>query len=341
MLDSAIPHFPHKFTAHLYNIMLRRHTLKGRSFSSYAFIGLGRMGYPMAQNLRKSLPPSTELLVYDTNKSASASLASTPGVKVAESLKEIGESSECIITMLPNSEHVEECYLGDKGLCFKQSGILESTNSKKLFIDCSTIDPFRSIKIGEYVKSKKLGTFVDAPVSGGVAGATNAALSFMIGATQSEEIQSVLSSMGKNFHFCGSSGRGLAAKLTNNYLLALNNIATAEAMNLGQRLGLDSKILGAVINSSTGYCWPSQKNNPVLGITPGAPVERDFDGGFGIELMIKDLGLAGAAAEGSGTYLDSYDAALKLYKTVAGDSRHKGKDFGVIIRYLIEKSQDR
>lgn len=324
----------------------------------------------MAQNLRAGIPPNSPLLLYDTNTAALSSFTdSTSNVSTGRSsiakiatLQEIGQQADVILTMLPNSEHVEECYNAlfptttDTGQNKRQQRDgLDTTdagqvNEKRLLIDCSTIDPFRSTSLGESLRSRGLGSFIDAPVSGGVAGAKNSKLSFMVGChppsapsdpsadNLATRVHDVLQHMGATFHFCGKAGNGLAAKLVNNYLLALNNLATAEAMNLGLRLGLQSGTLGQVINSSTGYCWPSQKNNPVMGITPGAPVENGYAGGFGIELMIKDLMLAGQAAKGSKTYLESFDAALDTYKTVAADSRWKGKDFGIVLKHFEELS---
>lgn len=141
--------------------------------------------------------------------------------------------------------------------------------------------------------------------------------------------------MGRTLHFCGDAASGLVAKLVNNYLLALNNLATCEAMQLGLRAGIDSKILGEVVNSSTGKSWPSEKNNPVLGISRGQPVEKDFDGGFGIELMLKDLGLAVKMAQDAGVILDSGDAAIETYQKAA--LKFKGKDFGVVLKHLEEQ----
>jgi 3-hydroxyisobutyrate dehydrogenase-like beta-hydroxyacid dehydrogenase len=173
-------------------------------------------------------------------------------------------------------------------------------------------------------------------MSGGVVGASAGTLTFMLGAPPSllPQIEPILLKMGKRVLHCGEQGAGLAGKLANNYLLAINNIATAEAMNLGIRAGLDAKVLANLLNVSTGRCWPSEINNPVKGVVEGAPAGRDYAGGFGIGLMKKDLGLAVKAAEEAGAKLELGGRALEVYESAAGDERCKGRDFSVVYRYL-------
>jgi 3-hydroxyisobutyrate dehydrogenase len=143
--------------------------------------------------------------------------------------------------------------------------------------------------------------------------------------------------MGKRVLHCGAQGAGLSAKLANNYLLAIENIATAEAMNLGVKWGLDPKVLANVINVSTGKCWPSEVNNPVPGVVETAPASRDYAGGFGIGLMRKDLRLAMLAAKEAGAELPLAEKASEVYETAEGDERCKGKDFSVVYQWLGEK----
>lgn len=173
-------------------------------------------------------------------------------------------------------------------------------------------------------------------MSGGVVGATAGTLTFMLGAPTSAlpRAEPILLRMGKRVLHCGDQGAGLSAKLANNYLLALNNIATAEAMNLGIRWGLDPKALAGVINVSTGKCWPSEVNNPVAGVVKGSPAERDYSGGFGISLMKKDLGLAMVAAQEAGARLELADKAKEVYDRAEKEERCKGRDFSVVYRYL-------
>lgn len=193
-----------------------------------------------------------------------------------------------------------------------------------------------SIQVGKFIASSGLGQFVDAPVSGGVVGARAGTLTFMLGAPTSvfDQVNKVLSMMGKRVLHCGDPGMGLAGKLANNYLLAINNIGTAEAMNFGIKLGLDAKVLANVINVSTGKCWPSEVNNPVPGVVETAPSGRGYEGGFGVSLMSKDLKLAIAAADLAGARLVLADSAKKVYEEASADEKCKGKDFSVVYRYL-------
>ncbi|BFZ55235.1 hypothetical protein PYCC9005_002275 [Savitreella phatthalungensis] len=320
-----------------------------RTYSSYGFVGLGRMGMGMAINLRKKVEPSSEVIVYDTNPAALEEISKhTRNVTIASSLKQIGSKADCIITMLPDTSHVEACYFGDEGFCFDQpgleTGLSDSQKTDRLFVDCSTIDPFRSRDIASRLSETSTGTFVDAPVSGGVKGANDGTLTFMVGMSPEhslrQKLEVLLGHMGKSIHLCGGQGAGLSAKLVNNYMLALHNIATAEGMNLGLRLGLPAETLAGVINSSTGKCWPSLSNNPVEGVTENAPCTRDFDGGFGTQLMKKDLSLAIKAAEGCGAFLGAKDYASKLYDTAASDDKMKNKDFGVIYKLISSWSDE-
>lgn len=230
--------------------------------------------------------------------------------------------------MLPEPQHVQGVY----------KSILTSSLPKKdrVFVDCSTIDPSTSRQVAKSVADAGQGTFVDAPMSGGVVGATAGTLTFMLGAGESAvpRVEPVLLLMGRKVLHCGEQGAGLSAKLANNYLLALNNIATAEAMNLGMRWGLDPKKLAGVINVSTGKCWPSEVNNPVKGVVGTAPAGRDYRGGFGISLMKKDLRLAMVAAKEAGAKMALADTAFGVYEEAEKLDECKGRDFSVVYRYL-------
>jgi 3-hydroxyisobutyrate dehydrogenase len=211
------------------------------------------------------------------------------------------------------------------------------SGSERLFIDCSTIDPSSSKEVARAVHTTQQGRFVDAPMSGGVVGAKAGTLTFMVGAPSAimPRLESILLMMGKRVLHCGEDGgAGLSGKLANNYLLAINNIATAEAMNLGIKWGLDPKVLANLINVSTGKCWPSEINNPVKGVVEGAPAGRDYSGGFGIGLMKKDLKLAIAAAEEVGAKLELAEKAAEVYTLADQHESCKGKDFSVVYRYI-------
>jgi 3-hydroxyisobutyrate dehydrogenase len=223
-----------------------------------------------------------------------------------------------------------------------RQGPLPALDKERVFIDTSTIDPASSKEIANAIHTTCQGRFVDAPVSGGVVGARAGTLSFMFGASSRtgelvERVKPILLLMGKKAWHMGAAGTGVSAKLANNYILAINNIATAEAMNLGMRWGLDPKVLADMINTSTGRCWPMEVNNPVPGVVDGAPASRDYEGGFGVSLMHKDLRLALTAAKESGTPLALAEVARVLYTVV--EAEHRGKDFSVVYKWLRDQSQ--
>jgi 3-hydroxyisobutyrate dehydrogenase len=245
----------------------------------------------------------------------------------------LGCLQETTITVLPEPSHVKNVF----GQILKPPLSEEIvSNPDRLFIDCSTIDPSSSREVANAVHSTQQGRFVDAPMSGGVVGAKAGTLTFMLGAPDSlvSHVEAILLMMGKKVIHCGGQGAGLSGKLANNYLLAINNIATAEAMNLGIKWGLDPKVLASLINISTGKCWPSEVNNPVKGVVEGSPASRDYSGGFGVSLMKKDLGLAIQAANEAGARLELGDRAKEVYDAVEQQENCKGRDFSVVYRYL-------
>ncbi|KAJ5953105.1 Dehydrogenase multihelical [Penicillium vulpinum] len=319
--------------------------------ATWGFIGLGQMGYHMAKNLRAKIPVSDTLIIRDVNQDTMNRFATEARettqsngagvnegqVELAQSAREVAEKSIVMVTSLPESRHVIDVYHS-----ILKYGALPPLEQERLFVDTSTIDPVVSKDIAKAIHTTQAGRFVDAPVSGGVVGARAGTLSFMFGASSEkpellERIRGVLALMGKKAWHLGQPGAGVSGKLANNYILALNNIATAEAMNLGVRWGLEPKILAEMINSSTGRCWPSEVNNPVPGVVETAPASRGYEGGFGVSLMHKDLRLALAAAEQSNTPLALGTQAREVYKAV--EEEHHGKDFSVVYKWLQEKSQ--
>ena len=303
------------------------------------------MGAPMATNFSKSLAANDTLHVYDAYPPAIESFSqASPSVKVSASAIECVKTSDIVITMLPNTSHVQSIF---EPFSNGQENSLHLKH--KLFIDSSTISPAATKTLSDSLKIHNA-TLVDAPVSGGVVGARAGSLTFMISQPPSvplARLESILQVMGKRIIVCGNyPGAGLAAKLANNYALALNNLATCDAMLLGCKLGLDAKVLAQVINTSTGRCWPSEANNPVPGIVKGAPAERDYEGGFGVGLMRKDLELALEAEKNAavvagdsstmGVLSSLSTVALDLYKQVEGSEKFKNKDFSVVYQYLKE-----
>ncbi|KAI9821743.1 MAG: hypothetical protein M1827_002324 [Pycnora praestabilis] len=286
----------------------------------------------MARNLRAKIPESDTLFIQDINTSATQKFVDEAGkgVEIAGCPREVAEKAETIVTVLPEPSHVMNVY--HRMLASE----LPAASQERLFIDCSTIDPKTSREVANAVHCTKAGRFVDAPMSGGVVGATKGTLTFMLGASNSvvERVKPVLLCMGGRVMHLGAQGAGLSGKLANNYLLALNNLATAEAMNMGIKWGLDPKTLGDMINASTGKCWPSEVNNPVPGVVESSPASRGYSGGFGVSLMRKDLNLAIAAAKESGVRLQLSDKAKELYEAAERDESCKGKDFSVVYRYM-------
>jgi 3-hydroxyisobutyrate dehydrogenase len=276
--------------------------------------------------LYKQQSQSSDILMF---YSSHASYPNTDCIVHANIVHE----QETTITVLPEPSHVKKVF---SEIISPSLSSGEVDNANRLFIDCSTIDPATSREVAKSVASANQGRFVDAPMSGGVVGATAGTLTFMLGspADQVAKIEPILLRMGKKVLHCGEQGAGLSGKLANNYLLAINNIATAEAMNLGIRWGLDPKVLANLINVSTGKCWPSEINNPVEGVVSTAPAGRDYKGGFGISLMKKDLGLAIKAANEAGARLELGDRASEVYNTVEKEEDCKGRDFSVVYRYL-------
>lgn len=247
---------------------------------------------------------------------------------------------DTIITSLPEPHHVKSVF----ETILASSLPPAPSGDMRLFIDCSTIDPTTSREVASLVHNHKNeshsptghseNTFIDAPVSGGVVGARAGGLTFMVGAPKElmGRIEPILLLMGKKVWYMGPQGAGLSGKLANNYALAINNIGAAEAMNLGISWGLDPKALADLMNSATGKSWPSEINNPVPGVKDTAPASRDYEGGFGVSLMKKDLKLAIAAAKEAGARLELAEKAQQVYEET--EKQYKGKDFSVVYRWL-------
>ncbi|KAF2103101.1 hypothetical protein NA57DRAFT_32299 [Rhizodiscina lignyota] len=300
----------------------------------------------MAKNLRAKLPKEDTLYIQDVNPAATEKFMSTgldENVKVASNPREVAENAVCpilsmkrfevIVTALPEPSHVKSVY----GAILEPATLLKSSvGTPRLFIDTSTIDPITSRGVAKIVNETGQGAFIDAPMSGGVVGATAGTLTFMIGASPDlvPKAKEVLLMMGRRVLHMGEQGAGLSGKLANNYLLALNNVATAEAFNMGIRWGLDAKALAGMINTSTGKCWPSEINNPVPGVLEGAPAGKDYEGGFGIGLANKDLKLAIAAAKEVGIPVELGEHAQRIYDGAEAAEQCKGRDFSVVYRYI-------
>jgi L-serine 3-dehydrogenase (NAD+) len=289
-----------------------------------AFIGLGHMGLPMARNLLKA---GFVVSVFDLVASAVAELASE-GARAASSAADAVKDASVVISMLPASQHVESLYLGD-------SGLLKQITPGSLILECSTIAPESARKV--HLAAASLGlAMLDAPVSGGTAGAAAGTLTFMVGGSAAtlEQARPILAAMGSTILHAGADGAGQVAKVCNNQLLAVLMIGTAEAMALGVANGLEPKVLAEIMRQSSGGNWALEKYNPWPGVMPAAPASRDYSGGFMAELMAKDLGLAQQAAQATASSTPMGALALQLYRMLL--KRDQGKlDFSAIQKLFV------
>ncbi|TCD65419.1 hypothetical protein EIP91_002718 [Steccherinum ochraceum] len=265
--------------------------------------------------------------------------AQFPGTKiqVASTPAEAAVASSTIITMLPSSPHVRQVYSESGGIVNALRSLPADDQQSTLCIDSTTLDVQVAREIAAEVHTTGA-TMVDAPVSGGVAGAKAATLSFLVGGSEDafKRVSPILSIMGKKIIHCGPSGAGLGAKICNNMVLGVQQIVIAEAMLLGQKLGLEPAVLAGVINSSTGACWASSVNNPVPGAIPTEPpCTRNYDGGFATSLMLKDMGLATEIGDTFGSPLPLGEAAEKIYADVIEQEPELArKDFSSVYQYL-------
>ncbi len=291
-----------------------------------AFIGLGNMGGPMAMNLQRA---GHTLSAFDLSKDACAKFAAD-GLPIAASAAATLDGAEIVISMLPASAHVEGLYLGSDG----QPGILENIAPGTLVIDSSTIAAATSRKVAE-AAAKKGVAVIDAPVSGGTGGAIAGTLTFMVGGSEAdlERARPVLEKMGANIFHAGAAGAGQTAKICNNMLLGILMIGTSEAIALGVANGLDPKVLSEIMRRSSGGNWALEKYNPLPGVMETAPASKNYAGGFGTDLMLKDLGLAqeNAAAVRASTPLGGLARNLYAAHSLAG---HGALDFSSVIRMV-------
>ena len=250
-----------------------------------AFVGLGHMGLPMAKNLLKA---GHQVSGFDLSHEALEALAQAGGLR-ASSLQGCIAEAEAIITMLPASKHVEDTYLGEQGVLAK----LRAAAKRPLLVDCTTISPEAARKVAAAAQQQGL-LMVDAPVSGGTAGAEAGTLTFMVGGPVEalEQARPLLDTMGKNIFHAGDSGSGQTAKVCNNMLLGILMLGTSEALRLGIANGLDPKVLSAIMSKSSSRNWALETYNPCPGVMENSPASREYKGGFAVKLMLKDLGLA-------------------------------------------------
>ena len=289
------------------------------------FIGLGHMGNPMCRNLLKH---GHTLKAYDVVPDLLKKLTAEKGVEAATSAQDAARGVEVLITMLPSSPHVRAVYLGELG-------VLAAAAPGTPLIDCSTIDPLTAREVAMDARAKPC-PMVDAPVSGGVGGAEAGTLTFMVGgeAKDFEAAKPILQAMGKNIVHCGGAGNGQVAKICNNMMLAIEMIATSEGMTLAAKLGMDPRVFASIVNTSSGRCWSSDTYNPYPGVLDNVPASRGYSGGFGADLMLKDLTLVTDAAKSARHPVMLGALAQQIYQKHSVDG-NGAKDFSsVILQYM-------
>ncbi|ESQ82321.1 3-hydroxyisobutyrate dehydrogenase [Asticcacaulis benevestitus] len=284
-----------------------------------AFIGLGHMGSGMAANLVKG---GHEVRAYDLS-AAAMTQAVAEGCIGAASLNEACQDAEAVITMLPAGQHVLAVY----------AQVMEQAEPSALLIDCSTIDVESARKVAGQAESAGF-AMVDAPVSGGVAGAKAGTLTFMCGGPQAAfaRAEPILQAMGKAVIHAGSAGAGQAAKLCNNMLLAITMIGTCEAFALAEKLGLDDQVFFDIASKASGQNWSMTSYCPVPGPVPTSPANNDYQPGFAASLMLKDLTLAMQAAAQNDAHTPLGAKAHTLYEALCRQG-HAAQDFS----YMMER----
>jgi 3-hydroxyisobutyrate dehydrogenase len=288
--------------------------------ANIAFLGLGNMGGPMAANLVKA---GHWVAGYDLVE-AQRKVAAETGVAITGSAREAVSTAEIVVTMLPAGRHVLAAW----------ADLLPATPKGALVVDCSTIDVDSARKAHEAGAAAGMLT-LDAPVSGGVGGATAATLTFMCGGSPAafQKAKPVLEAMGKRIVHCGAAGAGQAAKICNNMILGATMIATCEAFVLAEKLGLSAQALFDVASTASGQSWSLTAYCPVPGPVPASPANRGYKPGFAASLMLKDLRLAEEAAASAGAAIPLGAEAAQLYALFVS-AGHGGDDFSGVINFL-------
>ncbi|MGA1343813.1 MAG: 3-hydroxyisobutyrate dehydrogenase [Hyphomonas sp.] len=289
--------------------------------TSLAFIGLGNMGAGMCTNLVKA---GHTVAAFDLNTDAVQAVTAR-GARAAASVADAVKDAEVVVSMLPAGRHVLDVYFGP-------DGVRDHARRGTLLIDCSTIAVTEARDA--HIQADRCGLImVDAPVSGGVAAAEAGTLTFMVGgdAKAFERAQGVLAGMGRNIFHAGGPGNGQAAKIANNMLLAISMIATCEAFNLAEKLGLDAETFFRISSVSSGQCWSMTSYCPAPGPVPASPANRDYRPGFAVAMMLKDLHLAADAARAAGAEIRLGEHAERIYQALS-DRGLDGLDFSGVMQ---------
>ncbi|MGC4252850.1 MAG: 3-hydroxyisobutyrate dehydrogenase [Sphingobium sp.] len=286
-----------------------------------AFIGLGNMGGGMAANLLKN---GYAVRAFDLSEEALARAGAAGAVRAA-SVADAVTGADAVVTMLPAGQHVESVYTGE---------VFGAAGPGALFLDCSTIDVATARRVIEAAEGKGF-AMVDAPVSGGIAAANGGTLTFMVGGGEEAfaRAKPILSAMGKAVIHAGGAGNGQVAKICNNMLLGATMIATCEAFSMARKLGLDPRTFYDISSISSGQSWSMTSYCPVPGVGPQSPSDNDYQGGFAVGLMLKDLKLASEAAASVNASVPMGNAAEALYQLLANQGK-AARDFSIMIEML-------
>jgi 3-hydroxyisobutyrate dehydrogenase len=292
--------------------------------SRIAFIGLGNMGLPMALNLVKA---GHEVAACDV-VAANVAAAAQGGARGASGVADAVAGAEIVVTMLPAGKHVEQVYLGEGGV------LAALGDAKPLLIDSSTIDVATARRVAAAAEAVGI-AMLDAPVSGGVGGATAGTLTFMVGGTDDAFARGkpALDAMGRTIVHTGGAGAGQAAKICNNMILGISMIGVSEAFVLAEKLGLDPQKLFDVSSTASGQCWSLTTYCPVPGPVPTSPANRDYVPGFAAALMLKDLALSQSAAEANDAATPLGAHAARIYEALS-EAGEGGRDFSYVFRWL-------
>jgi len=289
--------------------------------TSIAFIGLGNMGGGMAANLVKK---GYAVRAFDLSEDALVR-AEAAGASRAGSAAEAAAGADAVVTMLPAGKHVEAVYTSE---------VFGAAKPGALFLDCSTIDVTTARRVIAAAVDKGF-EMVDAPVSGGIAAANGGTLTFMVGGEDAAfaKAQPILAAMGKAVIHAGGAGNGQAAKICNNMLLGATMVATCEAFAMAEKIGLDPQTFYDISSVSSGQSWSMTSYCPMPGVGPQTPADNDYQGGFAVALMLKDLKLATEAAASVNASVPMGNAAEALYQLLANKGEG-GRDFSSIINLL-------
>jgi 3-hydroxyisobutyrate dehydrogenase len=291
--------------------------------SNIAFIGLGNMGSGMCANLAAA---GHRVRAFDLNPQAVANAVTAGAIASTDTANCVADAT-FIITMLPAGKHVHSVY-------FDGGGVLASANKDALLIDCSTIAVNEARSAASKAGDQGFRA-LDAPVSGGVTAATAGTLTFMVGGRTAdfERAKPILDTMGKNVFHAGPSGNGQAAKTANNMLLGISMIATSEAFNLAEKLGLDAQTFFDISSKASGQCWSMTSYCPAPGPVPASPANNHYEPGFTVAMMLKDLRLAQDAAASASANIEFGNQAERFYAQLDEEGL-TGKDFSVVMRHI-------